>query len=216
MSDAQPPVFAEQSAMAGKVKGRKRKTNPAEETKCKAPRKEQQAENKKHKNDMQQGQSNGGNQLEGEGSAPSAKKPEKAKPKAKGKGKAKARGKKNQQAGDADAGSTDLADQPDPNLPSREEVIALGGVPPPEHVTANHIYSNAYRKTLTKPSADKAQASSVARKATALFRAYGLVLPDDVGKFMKTPRGARACQEGKPEEAAAQPVAEPQAASNSG
>ena len=186
--------------MAGKVKGRKRKTNPAEETKCKAPRKEQQAENKKQKNDMQQGQSNA----------------EKAKPKAKGKGKAKARGKKNQQAGDADAGSTDLADQPDPNLPSREEVIALGGVPPPEHVTANHIYSNAYRKTLTKPSADKAQASSVARKATALFRAYGLVLPDDVGKFMKTPRGARACQEGKPEEAAAQPVAEPQAASNSG
>lgn len=72
-------------------------------------------------------------------------------------------------------------------IPGAED---LQGTPfkPPVHVTASHVYSNAYRKAQVDFPGDKARAKEVGQRASKLFRESGMVWPDLCGKFNSAPR----------------------------
>ena len=63
-----------------------------------------------------------------------------------------------------------------------------GAYCPPPHVTAGHVYSNAYRKSLKLNGGDKDKAKVDAKKASRVFQDHGLVSPLMCGKFAAQPR----------------------------
>ena len=73
------------------------------------------------------------------------------------------------------------------DLPSREELEKKGAFVPPGHIHGNNIYSNAYRQSL-KVDNCKEHAKAQGRRATAIFKAYGLCLPEMIGSFRSTKR----------------------------
>ena len=95
--------------------------------------------------------------------------------------------KKENGKGKETAEQGELPDEEKLALLSEQECLDLGGTKPPSHVTSNHVYSSAYKHCLkTVTSTEKAKEN--ARRASALFVAYGLVLPDTTGKFRDKPR----------------------------
>lgn len=63
-----------------------------------------------------------------------------------------------------------------------------GAYRPPPHVTAGHVYSNAYRKSMKLNGDDKDKAKVDAKKASRIFQDHGLVSPLLCGKFAAQPR----------------------------
>lgn len=76
----------------------------------------------------------------------------------------------------------------DPAVPALEDLESPYA--PPDHVQAGHVYSNAYRKYLSGDgnAHDKDGAKLAARMASAIFRAYGVVVPAYCGEFASKPR----------------------------
>ena len=110
------------------------------------------------------------------------------------------------------AGSADLADAAsdaaDRGSETPEDVDDLkDAYEPPSHITAGHVYSNAYRKSM-KLKQDKEEAKVDAKKASRIFQTHGLVTPLLCGKFADKPRKRKApSAAGAPDEAqAAEPA----------
>ncbi|CAE7805530.1 unnamed protein product [Symbiodinium sp. CCMP2592] len=81
------------------------------------------------------------------------------------------------------------------DLPSREELEKKGAFVPPDHIHGNNIYSNAYRQSL-KTDNCKEKAKTQGRRATAIFKAYGLCLPEMIGSFRSARRKPNSIKQG--------------------
>ena len=104
--------------------------------------------------------------------------------KAKTKGKAKVKGKAKSKPS-----KSEHADKPEAMEEAPEEDLAEN-VPyptdpyePPSHITANHIYSNVYRRTMTSGGLNKEAAAEAARFQALIFRIHGVVSRSMVGTF---------------------------------
>ena len=75
-----------------------------------------------------------------------------------------------------------------------------GAYCPPPHVTAGHVYSNAYRKSMKLNGGDKDKAKVDAKKASRIFQDHGLVSPLLCGKFAAQPRTKKVTPPGPPAE----------------
>lgn len=81
----------------------------------------------------------------------------------------------------------DHAEIPPPNVPELDSI--KDQLTPPPHVTAGHVYSNAYRKHMSlHGKLDVAGAQKAAQLASAIFQAYGIVSAAHIGKFQDKPR----------------------------
>ncbi|CAE7196558.1 unnamed protein product, partial [Symbiodinium sp. CCMP2456] len=98
---------------------------------------------------------------------------------------AKMADRKKDESAAAEVGKVDGASADD--LPSREELEKMGAFTPPDHIHGNNIYSNAYRQSL-KVDNCKENAKAQGRRASAMFKAYGLCLPEMVGTFRASRR----------------------------
>ena len=107
--------------------------------------------------------------------------------KTKAKGKAKSKTKpKSKPAAPAKLASADGPDGDEvleESLPYPEDAYE-----PPAHITANHIYSNVYRRTMTN-GLNKEAAAEAGRVQALIFRTHGVVSKSMVGTFRQPKAG---------------------------
>ena len=168
LEKAEPPIYNEHGVQAASKKAKKRVAKPAAQNGKRRKKGEQTMEG------QDDGDDDDAEPAEVEGEKTGEKPPAKAAPPA------------------AEAVQKQAPAKPAPNaaddqmpLPSLAEVQARGAFVPPDHVTTNNIYSNAYRTSMKKTN-DKEEAKKLARHATAIFKEYGVAVPDLCGTFRAT------------------------------
>ena len=173
LEKAEPPIYNEHGVQAASKKAKKRVAKPAAQNGKRRKKGEQTMEG------QDDGDDDDAEPAEVEGEKTGEKPPAKAAPPA------------------AEAVQKQAPAKPAPNaaddqmpLPSLAEVQARGALVPPDHVTTNNIYSNAYRTSMKKTN-DKEEAKKLARHATAIFKEYGVAVPDLCGTFRATKKKAR-------------------------
>eukprot|EP00435_Cladocopium_sp_Y103_P013609 s2950_g3.t1 len=188
-----PPVFSTQGESAGKRKGRKKQVEPAaEKPKGNSRGRAKAKAAPRSRSKPAQPRVRGAN-------AKSKPSPKRATPKKKACSKAKAVPKSRAQATPqakvaevVDNGSKEVAEPKPPRKPRAPKAPAAneGERIPPPHVTHNHIYSSAYRKSLSVCPGDKTLAKSQGAKAVEHFKTHGTV-NGLCGVFREKPRGGR-------------------------
>ena len=116
------------------------------------------------------------------------------KAKAKAKGKAKSKPKKSQPAEPEElvdpegvGANKGLDECVEENVPYPDDPYE-----PPAHITANHIYSNVYRRTMTN-GLNKEAAAEAGRMQGLIFRTHGVVSKAMVGTF-RAPKASKAAE----------------------
>ena len=177
--------------MAGKEKGRKKRKQPTAKTTGKEmPPAEDKATAPAKENATAEAETPAnGPRVEGvdDTSAPATKKRKSRKPNAEG----------------------EPNEPPAISIPSEEEIVKQGGIRTHDTVTANHVYSNVYRKKLSQKHT-KEEAQTAAKYNAAIFRAYKMYLPNECGVFRgpRKPRGGKAVVSEGAEPAGCHPPAE--------
>ena len=206
----EPPLYSTQGEDVGRKRGRKPKTSNGKATNAKSKKgKKTTKGGKKHR----KGKGNSKVHDKGTKSKPTsskdtkspskgAKSPSKRVQKAKRVRKAHAAVKASQEPQPAQPVATPARKRPAARPPAPPDAEASDAKPylhgprrvPPKHVTANHVYSSAYRRH-TKYGVEFAKAA--ANLAAQYFRESGMV--DDLcGVFRETPRASKALDKDVP------------------
>ena len=190
VKDMDPPEFSKQGEHAGKTRGRKAKAKAAPKTKGRANRAPKSKATKAAKSTRSRT------------AKQSVRAKAAAKPKAKPSPKPKAANKARAASGSAGNSAVVPAD-PFPEPDDVMEPKAACKKPrtrktlpddnkdriPPSHITHNHVYSSAYRKSLSLCPGDKALARKQGAAAVDYFKIHGAV-NGLCGSFRSAPRSS--------------------------
>ena len=193
-----PPEFSTQGEAAGKHKGRKAQPEAKEDTEGKKTRGRAKAKAKAApRSKAAKPRGRGANAKskpapKRKAATPKKKATPKRKAAAKPKGKAVPQAEPQAEVAEVAEVAPEVTEPKPKRKPKASQPPAANEeerIPPP-HVTHNHIYSSAYRRSLSLCPGDKALAKSQGNKAVDHFKTHGTV-NGLCGTFREKPRGGR-------------------------